>query len=102
MIALQDKLLALKTAFVSVHTATYHYQRPARAAVPFAVWKEDHEDLSIEANNVKAEQGIVGYLDYFTASNLTRRSMLSRHVSTRRPQSSTGIWIRSIRKMRPG
>lgn len=65
MIALQDKLLALKTAFVSVHTATYHYQRPARAAVPFAVWKEDHEDLSIEANNVKAEQGIVGYLDYF-------------------------------------
>lgn len=68
MIALQDKLQALKTAFVAVHTRTYHYQRPARAAAPFAVWKEDHEDLSIEANNSKAEQGVVGYLDYFTAS----------------------------------
>ena len=66
MIALQDKLLALKTAFVSVYAATYHYQRPARVAAPFAVWKEDHEDLSLEANNCKAEQGIVGYLDYFT------------------------------------
>lgn len=68
MIALQGKLQALKNAFVAVHTRTYHYQRPARAEAPFAIWMEDHEDLSIEANNSKAEQGVVGYLDYFTAS----------------------------------
>ncbi len=66
MIALQSKLQSLRDAFVSVHPATYHYHRPARAAAPFAVWKEDHEDLSIETNNCKAEQGVAGYLDYFT------------------------------------
>lgn len=68
MIALQTKLQSLRDALVAVFPETYHYERPARKAVPFAVWKEDHEDLSIEANNSKAEQGIVGYLDYFTAT----------------------------------
>jgi hypothetical protein len=66
MIALQTKLQSLRDALVAVFPETYHYQRPARKAAPFAVWKEDHEDLSIEADNHKAEQGISGYLDYFT------------------------------------
>ena len=66
MIALMSKLQNLRDAFVAVHSKTYHYQRPDRSAAPFAIWKEDHEDLSIEADNHKAEQGIVGYLDYFT------------------------------------
>ena len=66
MIALQTKLQSLRDALVSVFPKTYHYERPPRTAAPFAVWKEDHEDLSLEANNCKAEQGIVGYLDYFT------------------------------------
>ena len=66
MIALMSKLQNLRDAFVAVHSKTYHYQRPDRSAAPFAIWKEDHEDLSLEANNCKAEQGIVGYLDYFT------------------------------------
>ena len=66
MIALQDKLRNLRDAFVAVLPETYHYERPARSKAPFAVWKEDHEDLSIEANNPKAEQGVEGYLDYFT------------------------------------
>lgn len=66
MIALQDKLRNLRDAFVAVLPETYHYERPARSKAPFAVWKEDHEDLSVEADNRKAEQGIVGYLDYFT------------------------------------
>lgn len=66
MIALQAKLQGLRDALVAVFPETYHYQRPARAAAPFAIWKEDHEDLSIEADNHKAEQGVAGYLDYFT------------------------------------
>ena len=66
MIALQTKLQSLRDALVAVFPETYHYQRPARKAAPFAVWKEDHEDLSVEADNHTAEQGIVGYLDYFT------------------------------------
>lgn len=66
MIALQTKLQSLRDALVSVLPKTYHYERPPRTAAPFAIWKEDHEDFSVEADNRKAEQGIVGYLDYFT------------------------------------
>lgn len=66
MIALQTKLISLRDALVSVFSATYHYQRPARCPAPFAIWKEDHEDMSLETDNHKAEQGIAGYLDYFT------------------------------------
>lgn len=66
MIALMSKLQNLRDAFVAVHSKTYHYQRPDRLAAPFAIWKEDHEDMSLETDNHKAEQGIAGYLDYFT------------------------------------
>lgn len=66
MIALQNKLQSLRDAFVSVFPHTYHYQRPARKESPFAIWQEDHEDMSLETDNHKAEQGISGYLDYFT------------------------------------
>ena len=66
MIALQIKLKNVRDAFLSVHPETYHYERPARTPAPFAIWKEDTEDMSVEADNCKAEQGIVGYLDYFT------------------------------------
>lgn len=66
MIALSLKLKNLRDAFVSVLQKTYHYERPARTKAPFAVWKEDHEDMSIETDNRKAEQGVEGYLDYYT------------------------------------
>ena len=66
MIALHQKLKKLQDALVSIFRDTYHYQRPARKAAPFAVWKEDHEDMSIETDNRKAEQGIEGYLDFYT------------------------------------
>lgn len=66
MIALQDKLKAVQEAFVAVLPATYHYERPPRTSAPYAIWKEDTEDMSIEADNHKTEQAIVGYLDYFT------------------------------------
>lgn len=66
MIALQTKLQEIRDAFIGVLPETYHYERPPRFKVPYAVWKEDTEDMSVEADNHKAEQGIVGYLDYFT------------------------------------
>lgn len=43
----------------------YHYWRPHLEA-PYAIWYEESESESLEANNHKAEQSIHGFLDYFT------------------------------------
>lgn len=42
----------------------YHYWRP-RLIPPYCVWAEDGED-AFYSENKKTEQGITGYVDYYT------------------------------------
>ena len=63
---LQQKLERIGTALVAaVGDNVYHYWRP-NMQPPFCVWAEDGERDSLDADNQKAEQAIVGYVDYYT------------------------------------
>lgn len=62
---LQSKLKWFGTGIAAVCTA-YHYTKAMNAAVPYAVWAEDSESNSFDADNRKHEQTISGSLNYFT------------------------------------
>lgn len=66
MIALQNKLRWFGTRIAEVCEHTYHYARPNNVSIPYAVWAEDSESGSFEADNRKAEQMISGSMNYFT------------------------------------
>lgn len=63
--SLQTKMKAFYETLTAVVT-TYHYFAPSEAKVPYAVWYEDGETSSLQAENHKAEQAVGGYLDYYT------------------------------------
>ena len=61
----QTKLKTISDALTSIAGLNvYHYWRFGVDA-PYCLWQEDGE-VSLEANNHKAEQGITGSVDYFT------------------------------------
>ena len=66
---LQQKLERVGAALVgglaSSECGVYHYWRPMMQA-PFCVWAEDGEASQLGADNLKAEQAVYGYIDYFT------------------------------------
>lgn len=66
MQSLQNKLMRVRDALVSVTANTYHYRRPSTVQKEYIVWAEDSEDASFNADNRKAEQQIHGTIDYFT------------------------------------
>ncbi len=66
MQSLQNKLMRVRDALVSVTAKTYHYRRPSTVQKEYIVWAEDSEDASFNADNRKAEQQIHGTIDYFT------------------------------------
>lgn len=64
---LTSKLDRLTEAFASIEDLDIsHYLRPQQKKGAFAVWQEDGEVSSLEADNHKREQAIEGTLDYFT------------------------------------
>ena len=70
MISLQTKLEAFGSGLAAAVEGAaggdcYHYFRP-QLDPPFAVWAEDGEDNSLNADNKKAEQEIHGTTDYYT------------------------------------
>ena len=63
---LQSKLKRIGEALAEALGANvYHYWRP-QMQPPFCVWAEDAEDGSLDVDNRKAGQTIVGYVDYYT------------------------------------
>lgn len=66
MNSLQDKLKWFGAMVAGACKNTYHYTRANNAKLPYAVWAEDSESNSFEADNRKAEQFISGSLNYFT------------------------------------
>ena len=66
MQSLQNKLMRVRDALVSVTAKTYHYRRPSTVQKEYIVWAEYSEDASFNADNRKAEQQIHGTIDYFT------------------------------------
>lgn len=65
---LQQKLERIGAALAEglAGVNVYHYWRP-RMEAPFCVWAEDGEGFNrIQADNHKAEQAIMGYVDYYT------------------------------------
>lgn len=64
---LQNKLKSIYETFAAIDGLNItHYTQTSNIPVPYAVWEENGEDTSLEANNHKAEQSITGYLYYFT------------------------------------
>lgn len=64
MKSLQAMLTALYVDFTDLPCPVTHYRR--LTSFPFAVWAEDREAESLQADNHKQEQSIRGYIDYFT------------------------------------
>ncbi len=64
MKSLQDMLTALYLDFADLPCAVTHYRKITQ--YPYMVWAEDREAESLSADNHKQEQGITGYIDYFT------------------------------------
>ena len=62
---LQKKLMKLRDALTDLPVSVFHYRRK-QMSPPYAVWQEESEGDSLNLNNRKAEQVIVGTLDYFT------------------------------------
>lgn len=63
---LQSKLKRIGEALTeALGASVYHYWRP-QMQPPFCVWAEDAEDGSLDVDNRKAGQTIVGYVDYYT------------------------------------
>lgn len=63
---LQEKLKRFGSGLAAICSKTYHYTRGKNAAAPFAVWAEDSEADSFEADSRKAEQMISGSISYYT------------------------------------
>lgn len=64
--SLQNKLKTLYTPFVEeLGDKVSHYYRFDKTA-PWCVWAEDSEAESFYGDNLKREQTIAGYVDYFT------------------------------------
>jgi hypothetical protein len=62
---LQEKLERIGTALTTLGDNVYHYCRP-QMQPPFCVWAEEGEDTNLSADNIKKEQAISGYVDYYT------------------------------------
>lgn len=65
MTSLQSKLRQMGVAFAGITPKCYHYWRPVKD-VPCLIWAETGEENSFNAGNHKAEQAIVGTVDFFT------------------------------------
>lgn len=62
---ISQKLSRIASALTSIDgLKVYHYWR-ASTEIPYCIWMETGE-TSIQANNHKAEQGIVGAIELFT------------------------------------
>lgn len=65
MMSLQSLLEKLYTPFTELEGVTVtHYKRAEQP--PCLIWTEDGEDGSFHADNIKQNQKITGYLDYYT------------------------------------
>ena len=63
---MQNLLLKIKNALVSIDgLKVYHYWRP-RMEAPYCLWQEETEDDALYSSNHKAEQSISGTIDYYT------------------------------------
>lgn len=68
MMSLNDRLEVLADALSELSDYVFHYWRPRPDGVDqYIIWAEDEESNSLEADNLKQEQGIHGTLDLFTA-----------------------------------
>lgn len=66
MISLQRKLYQVgKILSDALPGIVSHYFRD-NSKLPYCIWAEDGENLSFNADNLKAEQAIHGTVDYFT------------------------------------
>jgi len=66
MKSMQNNLMRVRDAMLTVDVPCYHYRRPAEVQKQYIVWQEDSEGDSFDASNVKQEQQIHGTTDYFT------------------------------------
>lgn len=69
MYSMQTKIQKIKTALTAVESLkgiVFHDYAPSRQAEPYLVWYEESEDSALEANNIKQEQAIAGYVEYYT------------------------------------
>lgn len=66
MKSLTLQLKEICDALVAVTSKTYHYEKPAAVKAPYIVWAELGEDTSFHSDNMKVEQQVVGYVEYFT------------------------------------
>ncbi len=67
MKSMQTRLNKFYTTFADISALDiYHFEKPDSQGSPYAVWAEEGEADSFQASNKKAEQSIVGSLDYYT------------------------------------
>lgn len=72
MMSLNSKIALIGTSLVEGLTENgeltvdvYHYWRPNMSA-PFVVWAEEEEESSHNADDLKQEQAVTGYIDFYT------------------------------------
>lgn len=67
MMSLKTRMEALADAFSELSDNVYHYWRPRPDGVNrYIIWEESEEAASLEADNMKQEQGIHGTLDLYS------------------------------------
>ena len=69
MLSIQNKLRTLYTALAGIESLqgrVYHDDAVSRAKFPYLVWYEESEDESLEADNHKQEQSVMGYVNLYT------------------------------------
>ena len=63
---MSTKIQKIRDAMNALNVPCYHYFAPSSQKAPYIVWYEEGEASSLEADTIKAEQAIFGYVEYFT------------------------------------
>lgn len=65
--SLVSKIQQIRDVLTGIETlSAFHYRKPASVTAPYAIWQEDSEGISHHSDNMKSEQVIEVYIDYFT------------------------------------
>ena len=63
---LQERLKEFYELFLSLSCPVYHYTRANSKETRYVVWAEEGEENSLHADDHKAEQQLVGVVDFYT------------------------------------
>lgn len=71
MLSMQNKLRDFYTTLASIEELSgkvFHDEAESRAEFPYVVWSEQAEDESFEADSIKQEQAVLGFVNLYTTT----------------------------------